>query len=169
MFFFYKRTLSKASYDLRTTFIRVWHMFNCENIFFKTYLYSVSSCFHQLCWLNILRSDVLIQLSCDQVTTQHKGMLFHFRTSHEGLNLTDLPTVTLPVEPASTSTTTLTCDCVNCDEQVAVTFCIQCRDKICDTHLQVNVFCCLWWYQGTADYTRRKTWQLFVCLGYIPW
>ena len=45
-----------------------------------------------------------------------------------------------PVEPATISTTTLTCDCVNCDEQVAVTFCIQCRDKICDTHLQVNIF-----------------------------
>ena len=67
--------------------------------------------------------------------------MYHFRTSHEDLNLTDLPLVTLPVEPVPTSTTTLTCDCVNCDEQVAVTFCIQCRDKICDTHLQVKVFC----------------------------
>ena len=147
MFFFSTKELRVKLLMTFTQPLCMTRVHNRENLFFNPYLLSVSSCFFQLWWLNFLVSDVRIQLSCDQVNNQHKSMLFHFRTSHEDFNLTDLPSVTLPVEPAPTSTTTLTCDCVNCDEQVAVTFCIQCRDKICEAHLQVNVVCCFWWYQ----------------------
>ena len=34
---------------------------------------------------------------------------------------------------------TLTCDSERCDKKTAVSFCVDCNMKVCDTHQQVNV------------------------------
>ena len=56
-------------------------------------------------------------------------------------DLDNLPTATLPdTSDINTSTTTLTCDCNRCEGQVAVGYCLNCKDKICDIHMQVSEY-----------------------------
>ena len=66
--------------------------------------------------------------------------VFYYRQVFQLTDLENLPTVTLPdTSDINTSTTTLTCDCDRC-EQVAIGYCINCKDKICDTHMQVSEY-----------------------------
>lgn len=67
-------------------------------------------------------------------------MLFlsHSRASYELDELEFLPTITLIPDKGATSTTSLTCDCHNCEGQLAVCYCVDCGDKICGTHKQVS-------------------------------
>ena len=50
-------------------------------------------------------------------------------------NLMELPTPVLSTEEDNKKAST--CDYSNCEE-MAVCYCIQCEQKICDTHQQVN-------------------------------
>ena len=51
----------------------------------------------------------------------------------------ELPTAELIVTVETTTPSSLTCDCHQCDGQIAVCYCIQCALKICDKHQQVSV------------------------------
>ena len=64
--------------------------------------------------------------------------ILHYRQVCQLTDLENLPTATLPdTSDINTSTTTLTCDCDRC-EQVAVGYCLNCKNIICDTHMQVS-------------------------------
>ena len=65
----------------------------------------------------------------------------HFRSVHIIDSLADLPTAKLSTtEPAvSTTSTTLTCGCENCEDQIAVCYCIDCDLRFCYNHQQVSV------------------------------
>lgn len=63
----------------------------------------------------------------------------HFRRTYEIDKLEDLSTATLSVDDVTTSSASLTCDFHNCEGQVAVCYCLDCGDKMCDTHIQVSV------------------------------
>ena len=46
----------------------------------------------------------------------------------------------LPTADINSSTTTLICDCDRCDRQVAVCNCLNCKDKLCDAHMQASEY-----------------------------
>ena len=60
------------------------------------------------------------------------------RRGHELDNLNELPSVLLEIETALPKLTVSTCDCYNCEGQDAVWYCLDCVNKICDTHQQVG-------------------------------
>ncbi|XP_067943266.1 E3 ubiquitin-protein ligase TRIM71-like [Watersipora subatra] len=58
-------------------------------------------------------------------------------TEYEMEEFDELPKANLNTKDNIT-TTSLTCDCDNCDGQVAASYCIDCAVKICDTHQQIH-------------------------------
>ncbi|XP_067943267.1 E3 ubiquitin/ISG15 ligase TRIM25-like [Watersipora subatra] len=58
-------------------------------------------------------------------------------TEYEMETFDELPKVNLYTEVTITPPS-LTCDCDNCDGQVAVCYCMDCAVKMCDTHQQIH-------------------------------